>query len=115
MLSILKILFVVIVAIHGLIHLMGFAKAFKFSEMEQLTQPISKLQGLIWLVATLLFLALIPIYLLKKDWWWMIAIVAVIASQLVIFFSWQDAKFGTIANVIILVVAVFAFGQWNSR
>lgn len=111
--SILKILFYLILGIHGLIHLMGFAKAFEFAKMEQLTQPISKLQGIFWLAATLLFLALIPFLLLKKDWWWMVAMVAVIVSQILIFFSWQDAKFGTIANVIVIVVAILGFANWN--
>lgn len=113
MLTILKILFVLLLAIHGLIHLMGFAKAFEFAKMEQLTQPISRFYGVIWLFATTLFFAAIPIYLLKKDWWWIIGLAAVIVSQFVIFTSWQDAKFGTIANVIVLVVLIIGFGQWN--
>jgi len=85
---------------------MGFAKAFDFAELEQLKQPISKVQGLMWLAATVFFLTTIVIYLLRKEWWWMIALVAVVISQIVISFSWQDAKFGTIANLIILVVIV---------
>ena len=113
MFTFLKILFVLLLAIHGLIHLMGFAKAFEFAKMEQLTQPISRFNGVIWLVATALFLVTIPIYLLKKDWWWMIGLAAVVVSQFVIFTSWQDAKFGTIANVIVLAVLTFGFGQWN--
>lgn len=108
-----KILFVVIVAAHGLIHLIGFAEAFKFAELEQLTQPISKPLGLLWLTATVLFIVTIPIYLLKKDWWWMVGLIAVIVSQVVIFFSWQDAKFGTFANVIILIASVLGYGQWS--
>lgn len=102
----LKILFLFIVAVHGLIHLMGFAKAFKYAELEQLTQPISKSLGLIWLAATILLMATIPFYLLKKDWWWIVALAAIVTSQLVIFFSWQDAKFGTIANVIIFLIVL---------
>ena len=108
-----KILFSFLVAIHGLIHLMGFAKAFGFAEMSQLTQPISKLQGMAWLVAALLFSASIPAYLLRKDWWWMIAFVAIVISQLVIFLSWKDAKFGTLANVIILIVIILGYGKWS--
>jgi hypothetical protein len=113
MLSSIKILFVAIVSIHGLIHLLGFAKAFKIGELEQLTQPISKPFGLLWLAATALFLLTVPIYLLKKDWWWMIALAAVIISQLVVFYSWQDAKFGTIANIIVLIAVILGYGQYS--
>ena len=31
----------VLLAVHGLIHLMGFAKAFGYAQLPQLTQPIS--------------------------------------------------------------------------
>jgi hypothetical protein len=111
--TIIKIIFAFIVVVHGLIHLMGFAKAFNYAEMSQLTQPISKSQGVIWLVTTLLFPATIPIFWLRKDWWWLIGFVAILASQYLIFTTWQDAKFGTIANVIILLAAVVGYGQWS--
>jgi len=105
--AVLKILFVAIVAVHGLIHLMGFAKAFKYADLEQLTQPISKPFGLLWLTSTGLFLLTIPLYLTRIDWWWVVALAAIIVSQIVILFSWQDAKFGTIANVLILIAIAF--------
>jgi hypothetical protein len=109
----LRITFTIIVTIHGLIHLMGFAKAFKFAEMSQLTQPISRFQGVFWLVATILFLLLVPLFLLQKDGWWVLAIAAVILSQLLIIFSWRDAKFGTIANLIVLVVTILGYAGWR--
>jgi len=37
--------------LHGLIHLMGFAKAFGYAELPQLTQPISREWGVLWLLA----------------------------------------------------------------
>ena len=37
--------------LHGLIHLMGFAKAFGYAELPQLTQPISRDWGVVWLLA----------------------------------------------------------------
>ncbi|MEW6125725.1 MAG: hypothetical protein AB1757_01570 [Acidobacteriota bacterium] len=105
----LKTLFSLVVAIHGLIHWMGFAKAFNFAEMSQLTQPISRFQGLIWLLAAVLFLLTIPVFLLRQNWWWLIALPAIAISQFIIICSWQDAKFGTIANVIVLVVIVLSW------
>ena len=88
---------------HGLIHLMGFAKAFKYAEITQLTQPISRTAGVFWLLAAVLFLVATALFFLQKDNWWMFALPAVLLSQGLIFTSWQDAKFGTIANVLIVV------------
>lgn len=109
----LKFLFIFIVALHGLIHLMGFAKAFRFAEMNQLTQAISKAQGIFWLAATLLFLVTASLFLLKKEWWLIVASAAVVISQSLIMTSWQDAKFGSLANLIILLVALAGFASWR--
>lgn len=109
----LRVIILLLVTIHGLIHLMGFAKAFQYAEMKQLTVAISKPVGLLWLLATLLFLFSALLFAFKKDYWAILAIVAVIISQLVIIISWQDAKVGTIANVIILIAAVIGLATAN--
>lgn len=49
-----RIAFAVIVVIHGLIHLMGFAKAFGLAALPALTQPISRAMGVVWLSAAIL-------------------------------------------------------------
>ncbi len=46
---------VFIIFLHGLIHLMGFAKAFQYGQITQLTKDISKPAGALWLLAALLF------------------------------------------------------------
>ena len=107
----LKYLFTFIVVVHGLIHLMGFVKAFKYAEINQLTQPISKTTGLFWLFATLLFLAAAVLFLSKIDYWWIIAILAVLVSQFLIINNWDDAKAGTIANIIVLVGLIAGYGS----
>ena len=108
-----RIIFAFIVVIHGFIHLMGFIKAFKLAEINQLAQNISKPTGLLWLLTALLFITTLIVFLLKKDWWWMIATPAVILSQLLIIMYWQDAKFGTIANMIILASIILSYGIWS--
>ena len=105
-----RILFSFIFLVYGLIHLMGFAKAFNYAEISQLTQPISKPAGMIWCLTALLFIIAGVAFLMKKDVWWLWAIPALVLSQILIFGSWQDAKFGTIANVIFLVGAIIGFG-----
>lgn len=104
-----KTILLIIILIHGLIHLLGFFKAFQFIEINQLTQSISKSAGLIWLLTAVLFI--ISFYLLVSNnaSWWIIALVAVVLSQIMIFQSWTDAKIGSIANVIILLPVIIAF------
>ena len=106
-----KIIFIMILLIHGLIHLMGFSKAFDYGNITQLTKEISKPMGLLWLIAALLFVTATILWLLKKEDWWIIGIIAIIISQLLIFNNWHDAKFGTIANVIILAAAILSWGS----
>jgi Family of unknown function (DUF6544) len=103
-----KTLFLIIIAFHGLIHLMGFVKAFNLAEISQLKQSISKISGIIWLLTSLLFLCSVGLYIFQKQEWIMVATVAVILSQVIIIQSWTEAKFGTIANVIILIPTIIS-------
>lgn len=76
-----KTLFIGIAFIHGLIHLMGFIKAFELAKINQLTMSISKPMGILWLAAASLFLTIALLSLLQKDWWWIPALLAVICSE----------------------------------
>lgn len=98
-----------LMALHGLIHLMGFAKAFGFAELPQLTQPISRAVGLAWLGAALAHLSAALLLLVSPRIWWAAALAAVLLSQWVIITSWSDAKVGTVANVLILLAAIYGF------
>lgn len=108
-----KIVFILIVIIHALIHLLGFLKAFQLAEINQLTQNISRPMGILWLIALILFLAAAIQFISNHDLWWITALAAVILSQVLIILFWQDAKFGTITNLIILLVAIVAFADWS--
>jgi hypothetical protein len=105
----LKLLFALFVVGHGLIHLMGPAKAFGFAELPQLTQPVSKAMAIVWLLAAVALLATAGTILVWPRWWWLVASVAVALSQAAILSSWSDAKYGTVANVAVLVGAVFGY------
>jgi hypothetical protein len=87
---------------------MGFAKAFDYGDIKQLTLPISKPVGMMWIATALLFIAAAILYLLNKEYWWMLVLPAITISQIIIILDWKDAKFGTIANVLILVVTVLS-------
>lgn len=108
-----KIVFAILIFLHSLIHLMGFLKAFGFAEIPQLSKDFSRSEVVLWLIASLLFLGMGILFLLKNNLWFLLAIAAVILSQVLIILNWQDAKFGTIANIIVLVIAIFAMASWN--
>ena len=65
----LKILFVVLLCIHGLIHLPGFAKAFHLGNIQQLTHSISKPLGLLWTLVAILFLVSGILYVMDNESW----------------------------------------------
>jgi hypothetical protein len=106
-----RYLIILLMTVHGLTHFMGFAKAFEYAELNNLTMPISKPFGILWMLAALLFLTSAIMFLQKKKYWWTIAIPAAIMSQFVILASWTDARFGTIANAIIVVAVIFGWGD----
>jgi hypothetical protein len=108
-----KVIFSLIMAIHGLIHLIGFAKAFGYGNITQLTKEITKPIGLLWLATALLLIIATILFVLKKDGWSIVAIIAAIGSQILIISVWQDAKFGTIPNLIILATAILSLGMTN--
>ena len=99
----------IVLIAHGLFHLLGFAVAFGFAELPQLTEHISPLFGLLWLIAGLLFLGAAGSLFFWPRWWWAIGMCAIAVSMVVIVVSWSDAKFGTVANVVVLVGAMFGF------
>lgn len=112
------ILFTIVLVLHALIHVMGFAKAFGFAELPQLTQPVGQAMGVAWLLAALLLLTSAGAVWLWPRWWWVVGVVALVASQLAIATAWTDAKVGTVANVVLLVGVVFGaltFGPWSLR
>lgn len=80
----LKYLFALIMFIHGLIHFMGFAKAYSYGNITQLTQDISKPNGLLWFMVAILFVVATVLLLLKKESWPYIVIIAAVISQILI-------------------------------
>ncbi len=106
-------IFTLIVILHAFIHILGFIKGFELKEINQLTLPISKKAGIIWLITSLLFLTFMACYLLNFRYTWTIGFLAVALSQILIVLYWHDAKFGSIPNFIILCVSIVLFGQFN--
>ena len=102
-------IFVVVIAIHGLIHLLGAAKGLGVADVPQLTTPIGRGMGIVWLSASLLMLASLAAWLAAPRLFWIAGAVALAVSELAIVTSWHDARFGTIANVVLVVAVVYSF------
>lgn len=98
-----------IVAVHGLIHLMGFAKAYGLADLPQLTQPISRGWGLAWLAASALMTVSAVLLALGHRRFWLVGAVALVVSQAVVASAWRDAWAGTIANAILLAAVARAW------
>lgn len=108
-----KWIFLAVLVLHTVIHTLGFFKAFQLAEINQLTQTISKSAGIFWLIAFLFLLVSAIQIASNSQTWWTAAIIGVVISQVLIIIFWHDAKFGTIPNVIILLVAIVSFANWN--
>jgi hypothetical protein len=108
----LRIIFSALLFVHGLIHLIGFYSEWKLGSstlisgktLLPLNSSLSHISGIVWLLTALSFTASGILYILKNDSFRIAAIIALILSQLLIVLYWHDARFGTITNVIILIV-----------
>ena len=97
-----------LIAAHGLIHLLGCARAFEVADVRQL-QPISPFFGGLWLAAACLFLGAAAALFVWPRGWWAIGAGAVIVSTLAIVPAWPDAKLGMLPNGLVLIGVVVGF------
>jgi len=106
-----KIALGLLLLVHGLIHLMGFAKGWELARIDALTTEVTRTWGLVWLLATLLLTsAAVTLFALPRLWWGF-ALAGVVVSQVAIVSAWPDAKFGTLANLIIAACVVPALSD----
>src|SRR5512142_557719 len=98
-----KILLVALLVIHALVQLLSAADAFHFAHFEHVPRPVSRREGVSWLLSSLLFLVTAVLILTGSSAWWILAVLAVVLSQFLIFRTWRTAKLGTILNVVILI------------
>ena len=96
-----------VLTVHGLIHVMGFAKAFGFADLPQLTQPISRERGLLWLLAAGLVVVTAVMLAVGARTYWIVGATALLVSQAIIMTAWRDAWAGTAANAVLLLVVAY--------
>ncbi len=98
---------------HGLIHIMGMVKEWGFGLSSQLNSKklfvISpKLAGFLWLLVCMVLLLSAVLLLVRKDWYWIPLIFSITISQFLIITYWHDAKWGSVLNIILLILIAFA-------
>jgi hypothetical protein len=108
-----RIALLIILAIHAIIHLFGFLKAFELAQFEALKEPVSRSFGILWLLAGITLICSLILNISGSNAWWLLGLMGVFLSQILIFYFWSDAKFGSIANLIILIAVVLAYFQFS--
>ncbi len=97
--------FIALVALHGLIHLIGFGRSIGLGGAGQ---PVSRELGIVWLLAAVGFVTAALLLVFAPRFWWVPAVPALVLSQIAVISAWSEAKFGTIVNAVILVPLALA-------
>lgn len=103
--------FLILLSVHALIHLLGFAKAFALLKSSDLKLAVSKKSGWLWFSAFCFFIPVIVLFAFHISYWWVSALPAVFISQWLIIVYWKDARFGTLANIIIVIAALIGYAN----
>ncbi len=107
-----NVLFITLI-IHAILHIFGFIKAFNIIAINTTFLPISRKQGILWLVTGLLLLVSAELLFLNREYWWLYGLVAVVFSQSLVVINWEDAKYATLINLLLCGVTLSGFGAWN--
>lgn len=108
-----KTAFIIVVFLHALLHFIGFYQAHSKPQVLQLSSYISRPLGWLWLLVGLVLLGVLILKIKEIQAWPFFAIAAVILSQTLILTHWQEARFGSIINVLILLVSIPALGNFH--
>lgn len=111
-----RVVLTVLLTLHGAMHVLGFLKWSRLASVPQLggrtlvsfSGTGERVFAAAWLGVLLALLSAAVLRIVRDDSWWVLALGGVLISQCLIVLVWQDAKFGTIANVLILVPIVIA-------
>ena len=105
-----RIAIALLLLLHAILHLMGLVKAFYTDFLPTLSRNISKGEGALWFSCFLILILADILYLTGYEFWPVLAISGALLSQFLITLNWNDAKYGTILNLLILAVSFPALG-----
>ena len=107
----------VVLAVHGLIHLMGFVVPWKLAQIEGLPYKTTilagrldvgdtgaRLIGLLWLLVAVVFIVAVIGLVTDQGWWRPLAIGVAAVSLVISALHWPEAQFGVYINVVILAL-----------
>lgn len=116
-------LLVLILALHGLIHTMGFAVYLRFATIEGLPYPTTllggalaapaplvRVLGILWLVTAIGFLASAGGTALAAPWWRSLVVGSAAVSLALCLLGWPAARAGVFVNLALLAIVL---GPWT--
>ena len=102
--------------VHGIIHLIGFVVFWQIAEIEDISYKTTVLAGrldigdvgmrvlgVVWLLIAVAFVIAGVAIFFSPPWWWSFTLAVTIASLIVTLLGWPDARFGVLANIVILL------------
>lgn len=115
-----KIGVVALLAVHGLIHTMGFLGTMGLAQFEGASRVptnvivagpedlIVRILGLVWLIALAGFLLAAVLLVMDAAAWRPVAMASVAVSMVVVILWWGNAPMGAVANALVLAAVILA-------
>ena len=108
-----RIAFLLLLVLHAIVHMLWFAHSLGWISLDYFRKDIPAMVGFSWLLAALFFLWAAALLGRKKPNWFQPALIGVLISQMWIFSAWQDTKFGSLANLLVLIGTLVGFAKWE--
>jgi hypothetical protein len=106
--------------VHGVIHLIGFVVFWQIAEFEDVSYTTTvlagrldigdvgmRILGVVWLLISVAFVVAGVAIFFSPPWWWSFTLAVTVASLIVTLLGWPDARYGVLANIIILLFLFF--------
>jgi hypothetical protein len=112
-----RVALAVVLALHGLAHLVGFAGSWHLSsEIPYKTTVLAgrldlgdagiRAVGVFWLIAAIVFVVAAIAAVADRGWWLPVAVGVSIASFVLSVIAWPDSRIGVALNLVILIMLV---------
>ncbi len=111
-----NVLAAIYLIVHGVIHVIGFVANFQIAEIEDVTYSTTVLAGrldvgdvgtrvlgIAWLLVAVAFVISGVTIFFSPSWWWSFTLAVTVVSLILTVLGWPDARFGVLANIIILI------------
>ncbi len=98
-----------VVLLHALLHLIGAVDGLTGRDLDD--HPTSVVEGLLWLVAAVMVAGAGWAFAKHRTRWWLWCLLAAVISQGALTTSWSQARFGTLANVLLVLLAAYGFAS----